>query len=52
MVQVCDSPNSEAQPVGGTPYIQMIAMIVIFFMGCDRQFSIFLGLLMQNSLKR
>ena len=26
---------------GGTPYIQMIGMIVVFFRGCNRRFSIF-----------
>ena len=28
-------------PRGGTPYIQMIGMIVVFFRGCNRRFSIF-----------
>ena len=37
---------------GGTPYIRMIRMIVVFFRGCNRRFSIFLGLLKQNPLKR
>ena len=38
--------QTEINPLGGgTPYIQMIGMIVIFFRGCTRwQFSIFLGL--------
>ena len=26
---------------GGTPYIQMIGMIAVFFRGCNRRFSIF-----------
>ena len=26
---------------GGTPYIRMIGMIVIFFRGCNQRFSIF-----------
>ena len=28
-------------PRGGTPYIPMIGMIVVFFRGCNRRFSIF-----------
>ena len=36
---------------GGTPYIQMIGMIV-FFRGCNRRFGIFQGLFKQNPLKR
>ena len=32
----------DLDPGGGvTPYIQMIGMIVIFFRGCNRRFSIF-----------
>ena len=26
---------------GGTPYIRMIGMIVVFFRGCNRRFGIF-----------
>ena len=26
---------------GGTPYIKMIGMIVVFFRGCNRRFGIF-----------
>ena len=27
--------------VGGTPYIRMIGMVVVFFRGCNGRFSIF-----------
>ena len=27
----------------GTPYIQMIGMIIVFFMGCNRRFGILRG---------
>ena len=37
---------------GGTPYIQMIKMVVVFFRGCNQRFGIFLGLFKQNPLKR
>ena len=37
---------------GGTPYIRMIGMIVVFFRSCNRRFSIFQGLFKQNPLKR
>ena len=36
---------------GGTPYIQMIGMIVIFFRGCNQHFSIFLGVVQVKSSK-
>ena len=35
----------------GTPYIWMIGMIVIFFRGCDQQFS-FLGVVQVKSTKK
>ena len=28
---------------GGTPYIQMIGMVVVFFRGCNPRFGIFRG---------
>ena len=28
---------------GGTPYIQMIGMIVVFFRGCNQRFGVFRG---------
>ena len=34
---------------GGTPYIRMIGMIVVFFRGCNRRFSIFLGVVQAKS---
>ena len=37
---------------GGTPYIRMIGMIVVFFRGCNQQISISKGLFKQNNLKR
>ena len=39
-------------PPGGTPYIWMIGMIVVFFKGCNRRFGILWGLFKQNPLKR
>ena len=33
----------QARGGGGTPYVRMIGMIVVFFRGCDRRFSIFRG---------
>ena len=37
---------------GGTPYIQMIGMIVVFFRGCNRRFGIFLGVAQAKSFKK
>ena len=37
---------------GGTPYIRMIGMIIIFFRGCNQQFSIFLGVIQAKSFKK
>ena len=38
---------------GGTPYIQMIGMIVVFFRGCNRRFGIFsLGVVQAKSFKK
>ena len=36
----------------GTPYIRMIGMIVVFFRGCNRRFSIFLGVVQVKSIKK
>ena len=33
----------EKCPGGSTSYIRMIGMIVVFFRGCNRRFSIFRG---------
>ena len=33
--------NPPSPPPWGTPYIRMIGMIVVFFRGCNRRFSIF-----------
>ena len=37
---------------GGTSYIRMIGMIVVLFRGCNRRFSIFLGVVQAKSIKK
>ena len=39
-------------PGGGTPYIRMIGMIVVFFRGCNGRFGIFLGVVQAKSFKK
>ena len=43
---------SKILPPGGTPYIRMIGMIVVFFRGCNRRFSIFLKVCSSKSFKK
>ena len=37
---------------GGTPYIRMMGVIVVFFRGCNRRFGIFLGVVQAKSFKK
>ena len=37
---------------GGTPNIQMIGMIVVFFRRCNQRFGIFLGVVQAKSFKK